>query len=131
MTESTEQPPPTTTGPMKIHPAIKKVWQISAVFSTLLLAAIFTVPEFILTQTDWWPFSFPFLGILLAVAIGCLSITLAGKQWQAWSYQLREHDLVLSYGVFWRTRRSVARDRIQHVDINSGPVDRRIWTGPG
>jgi membrane protein YdbS with pleckstrin-like domain len=125
MTE-TDQLPLVSPGPQRLHPAIKKVWQISALFSTLVLALVLGVPEFFLTRSDIWPFAFPWIGPTLAILIGVLSFVFAGRQWQAWSYQLREHDLVLAYGVFWRTRRSVARDRIQHVDINSGPLDRRF-----
>lgn len=125
MTE-TDQLPFVSPGPQRLHPAIKKVWQISALFSTLVMALILGVPEFFLTRSDVWPFVFPWIGPTFAILIGILSFVFAGRQWQAWSYQLREHDLMLSYGVIWKTRRSVARDRIQHVDINSGPLDRRF-----
>ncbi len=66
------------------------------------------------------------VGPLLAILIGLISIAFAKKQYENWTYELRKHDLVLSWGLWWKTRRCVALDRIQHVDINSGPLDRKF-----
>src|SRR5690606_23304763 len=43
---------------------------------------------------------------------------------RAWRYALREHDVLLRHGVLWRVQRSIPRRRIQHVDVQSGPLDR-------
>jgi uncharacterized protein len=48
------------------------------------------------------------------------------RQWENWTYRLTPETLEMSHGWVWKQRRIVARDRIQHVDINSGPLDRRF-----
>lgn len=123
----------TTNGPKGIHPAIKKVWLFSGIIGMVFMGIIMVVPfvPFLVLlsslgrNTTWI--------VVGLVAAGCLwlalfAFTLARikMQWRNWTYEVREHDLVLTWGVFWRTRRHVARDRIQHLDINSGPLDRRF-----
>jgi membrane protein YdbS with pleckstrin-like domain len=34
--------------------------------------------------------------------------------------------VLLAHGVWWQTRRSIPRSRIQHVDIESGPIERAL-----
>jgi membrane protein YdbS with pleckstrin-like domain len=113
--------------PQKLHPAIRKVWCISTLIGGLVIAAGLGVPEYFITRRlDSWPIPFPIIGPALGLLNTVIGVILAGRQYDAWTYALREHDLVLNYGVFWRTRRCVARDRVQHLDVNSGPLDRRF-----
>lgn len=113
--------------PQKLHPAIRKVWRFGALFGGLILGLVVGVPEFLITRHfERWPIPFPIIGPTLGLLNMSVGMIMAGKQYEAWSYALREHDLVLNYGVFWRTRRCVARDRVQHLDVNSGPMDRRF-----
>lgn len=122
-----ERPAVQVTGVRSIHPAIKTVWRVSASISALILWPLFGVSGYFIGRasdlgSDW--------GLLIGCGIAALmtvpSFIIVNKQWHNWTYELREHDLVMTWGVFWRTRRCVARDRIQHIDINSGPMDRRF-----
>ena len=44
-------------------------------------------------------------------------------------YSLREHDMVYRQGVITRTVTAVPFNRIQHVEVSSGPLDRRFGIG--
>lgn len=113
--------------PRKLHPAIKKVWQISAALSTVVYIALFSIPELIVYRRLDDPFlPFPWIGPVAALLLGAYTITMAGRQYENWRYTIRPHDVILSHGVLWKTQRCVSRGRIQHVDINSGPLDRRF-----
>ncbi|MBI5707943.1 MAG: PH domain-containing protein [Armatimonadetes bacterium] len=123
----------TTGGPRGIHPAIKKVWVVSGLFGSLLSGAMFIVPGYLVfdLQRDRnisKPIAVAVFTVFALIWLGTIAFTLAKirRQWESWQYEVREHDVVLSWGVFWKTRRHVARDRIQHLDINSGPLDRRF-----
>jgi uncharacterized protein len=112
--------------PQQLHPAVQKVWKWSNVISGTILSIGFGVAEFFfvrhgLDHPNWVPIVSP----LIIILISALGWYLAGLQYKNWRYQLRQHDLVLSHGVIWKTRRCVARGRVQHMDINSGPLDRR------
>lgn len=114
-------------GPQPIHPAIQKVWRFSALVTSVFLvggSALFEA--LVLARIAAWPFSIPVVLPLAFLVLGFWSQMLVERQWKSWTYELRDIDLVLTWGVFWQTRRVVARDRIQHLDINSGPIDRRF-----
>jgi membrane protein YdbS with pleckstrin-like domain len=112
--------------PQALHPAIRDVWRWSGVISWGIFAVFLTVLEFIVFRSafdkEGW---IPFIAPLFCLSLAALSWWLADKQYSAWTYQLRSHDLVMSHGLVWKSRRCVARGRVQHIDINSGPLDRR------
>lgn len=113
--------------PQSLHPAIKRVWQYSNLIGWTISAIVLSVIEYaIVNDGDVWAFRFPLIAPLVCLLLLVLSWRMAKRQYDAWTYALREHDLVLSHGVFWRSRRCVARGRVQHIDINSGPLDRRF-----
>lgn len=114
-------------GPQAIHPAIQKVWRFSAAATSMFLIAGAALFEgLVLVPMSGWPLRVPVVLPTVFVGLGALSQWMVSRQWARWTYEVREHDLVLSWGVVWQTRRVVARDRIQHLDINSGPLDRRF-----
>jgi membrane protein YdbS with pleckstrin-like domain len=113
-------------GPQALHPAIRNVWRWSSAISWAIFAAILTGLEFVffrsaLDREGWIPFIAP----LACFALASFSWWISGRQYEAWTYQLRDYDLVMSHGLVWKTRRCIARGRVQHIDINSGPLDRR------
>lgn len=63
---------------------------------------------------------------ILPLGLWFFSGLILKRQWENWTFQVTTEALDMSHGWIWKNRRIVARDRIQHVDINSGPVDRRF-----
>ncbi len=67
-------------------------------------------------------------GVAAAVAlVGVnLVISLVWPPFQvaAWTYAVREHDLLVQSGVLFRRWSSVPLSRIQHVDTRQGPLER-------
>lgn len=45
--------------------------------------------------------------------------------WSHWSYEVGQHALELSHGVWFQEHSVVPWSRVQHVDISHGPLDRR------
>ena len=41
------------------------------------------------------------------------------------SYAIRQHDIVLRVGVFWRKETVQPLKRVQHVELTQGPIDKR------
>ena len=70
----------------------------------------------------------PFWSLAALVVPGLYLITaLTLKlEWQSWTFQLTDETLEMSHGWLFRQSRTVPRDRIQHLDVNSGPFDRRL-----
>jgi len=63
--------------------------------------------------------------LLPLIAWGISAVCLR-KQWESWRYSIGSDTIEMSHGWWFRQYRVVARGRIQHVDFNSGPLDRRF-----
>lgn len=105
-------------------PKVLKVWRGSSALTwgiiTLVLIAFIVAIN--------WRRRKPrtYLIPLATIACGALAQSVLRRQWEAWRFRLTPETLEMSHGVLWRTRRVVRRERIQHVDLNSGPFDRRF-----
>ena len=51
---------------------------------------------------------------------------LVGRQVPAWGYAERDDDLLVRHGLLFRTLVVVPYGRMQYVDVEAGPVDRRF-----
>lgn len=116
----------TTNGPQPIHPAIQKVWIFSNLITFLVLGVLTSAGEFALIKTIPLPWPIPIFMPLFWIVIGILNARFLKRQWQAWNYEVTDHEVILSWGVWNQTRRFVPRDRVQHVDITSGPIARHF-----
>lgn len=45
--------------------------------------------------------------------------------YKAYHYSLQEAGLNINKGVFWQQQHTVPRNRVQHIDITTGPLERR------
>jgi len=71
-----------------------------------------------------------YLAVLPALAALLLSVVLVfvgpSLLWQRWRYEIREDEVDLQRGILWVSRTLVPLARIQHVDTQSGPLQRRF-----
>ncbi len=107
-------------------PAVRTVWRVSSALSYGTLAVLGAIPYGVMilfAGAPAWPLSVG-LGALLALAL--LSQAVIDRQWSHWFFRLSPETLEFGQGWMWRRRCSIARDRIQHIDLNSGPLDRRF-----
>jgi membrane protein YdbS with pleckstrin-like domain len=89
-------------------------------FGAILAAIVWLV-------TREWPAGLGAAGLALLALVTLLSVVFYTQlRYDAWRYAIREHDVLVCYGVWWRTQRCIPRLRIQHVDIDSGPIDRAL-----
>ena len=99
-------------------------WIVFAVAAPLLLVAAL-VGSLVPVMTVW-------SRVLLFVAWGAVASALAWlahawppAQYRRFRYQLDSWGIVIRAGVVWRTVISVPRSRVQHTDVNQGPLERR------
>ncbi|MGB5488653.1 MAG: PH domain-containing protein [Lysobacterales bacterium] len=97
--------------------------QVLLVFGPLVLLSIipqlFPITPPILKSLLWL---IP-LGFLL---IGGLVMLLVMKQIKVKGYALRDHDIAYRSGLFWRKTTLLLFSRVQHVEVSSGPLQRRF-----
>lgn len=65
----------------------------------------------------------PFIGLALLILLWC-TFKVPRLLWRAQGYQLREKDVHFKKGVLWRSVTSLPYIRIQHVELESDPIER-------
>jgi membrane protein YdbS with pleckstrin-like domain len=63
---------------------------------------------------------------LTVLIIGGLAVLLVMKQIKVKGYALRDHDIAYRSGLFWRKTTVLLFSRVQHVEVTSGPLQRRF-----
>lgn len=89
----------------------------------LVVVTILSVVFGVLWSIPWY---FATVGWIVVLAVLFLLLNAYLKHWyQKYSYQLDDERLAINRGVFWQHQVAIPISRVQHVDVNSGPLDRR------
>ncbi|MFC5345538.1 PH domain-containing protein [Brevundimonas staleyi] len=101
-----------------------------------LPSAIFAVPV-VLTAVRGGASTVAVVGTILTLILGVI-VGVSWLRWSRFTYEVRPDQLLISQGLFQRTRRSIPVERIQDVSINRtllarliGLAEVRIETGGG
>jgi len=89
-----------------------------------IFAVVVTLPHLVLAvvlESSW-----PLLAWLPWLLLVALMLWLVPRQVRAWGYAEREDDLLIRHGVLARTLVVVPYGRMQYVDVEAGPLDRRL-----
>ncbi len=106
-------------------PKVLYVWRTEVLIAwgiILLLVLGACVVAVTQASAPIWFFAFG----AVPVAFGSLALVLLKIRWERWTFQLTQHTLEMSHGWLVRHKRVVSRDRIQHVDFDSGPIGRKF-----
>ncbi len=112
----------------RLDPRARTLWRITGALGMLpLLIGIGLGGGYVLLRLFEAPLlvsALPLVALLLltAVAVGVAP----DLRWRRWRYEIREDEVDLQRGIFWVTRTLVPLARIQHVDTQSGPLQRRF-----
>lgn len=87
------------------------------------LALLPLIPLWIVSvKFDW-----PLWGLLIYVVFALVVvIRYANAAHARFGYALLDDGLWLQSGVFWRTAAFMPRERVQHTEVNHGPLDRKM-----
>jgi membrane protein YdbS with pleckstrin-like domain len=110
-------------GTESLDPRILTVWRVQAGLTAAVPALI--------------AFGFGAMAIgdaplVSALAVACVAVLAVLVWWfpalhyRRWRFTLAEDRLDLSHGVVWHTRSSVPHFRVQHIDVEQGPIERRL-----
>lgn len=120
-----ETEPVITNTPRTLAPSARSVQFIVQLLSATFLSIILVPMDYFWSwHPSWWPLPAGGLALILVPVLYLKAIIYPFFWYRCWRYQLRENDILLSFGVLWKVHRSIPRQRIQHADISSGPVDR-------
>ena len=111
----------------RLDPRAKTLWRITGALGALPLLAVGAFISSSLLRVVEAPL---LLGVLPILAALVLFVVLAGVvpdlRWRRWRYEIRAEEVDLQRGIFWVSRTLVPLARIQHVDTQSGPLQRRF-----
>lgn len=106
---------------LRPDPALKTVRRIVAMVTITVAAVVAAVGLGLLWGGP---------GVLLAVGLAVVAIVwallLIPRNYRSWGYAEREDDLFVTHGVLFRRLAVVPYGRMQYVDVESGPIERRF-----
>lgn len=108
-------------GLLPLHPRMRTVWTLAYGSLYALLLTLPLVP--LAVAFDLLPLP---LAFLLPVVLGCLLGAGYARRYAAlYSATALADGVLIRSGVWWRGELFVPRARIQHTEIQQGPLDRR------
>ncbi len=78
----------------------------------------------VLAVVEGWPARIG-LGLALLAAAGVAGWSLGRLRWRRTHWRLDERGLSVRRGIIWRSEVLVPRTRVQHLDLERGPIERR------
>lgn len=111
-----------------LHPSVVVVWRWGAVLNGVVLGLVVFGTLSVLADraADGW---LPRLamcvggGAVLGLLTGLVAVPL---RYRAWRYRFGPDALELQQGIWWRTVAAVPYQRIQQVEVEHGPLQRRL-----
>ncbi|HMJ94020.1 MAG TPA: PH domain-containing protein [Allosphingosinicella sp.] len=107
---------------IKLEPGQLWVMRIHAAIFALVLAVAAIVFETAIVPEIGFPRGL-IAGITLLLILYLMLIS-PGRHYRAWGYRMDEEDLRLRRGVWVETHTIVPLDRVQHLDLSQGPIER-------
>ena len=93
----------------------------SIIFYCILFLAV-TIPTTVMqNEMPDWSINLIYSILIVYILFGFLRVY---KTYQKKAYALRQHDIVYKSGWIWKRLTSIPFNRIQHCELNSGPIDR-------
>lgn len=99
-----------------------RLMRIHAILGALVAAAVAAVAEYILHKEVGLPRGA--VALPLALPLLYAVVVSPGRRYRAWGYQLDADELQVRHGVWLQMHTLVPLDRVQHIDISQGPLER-------
>ena len=98
---------------------------VQSIISWIVLLGLSVVPVFVVPDTVDLAVPFQWLPLLILV-LAIFATWLAWRAARVKGMALREHDIAYRTGLIWRKTILLAFCRIQHIEISSGPLQRKF-----
>lgn len=104
-----------------LHPAVRTLWRIQSA----IVAAVFAVPALVSLTVMFGGYGPP-LALLVAGAVYLAGVRYHAAYLARFRCVLLPDGLLIRRGVLWQGETFVPRPRIQHTDVDQGPIARRF-----
>jgi uncharacterized protein len=111
----------------RLDPRARTLWRITGAFGALPLLAVGALASWVSLRLAELPLPLAVLPLFAALALfAVLAGVMPDLRWRRWRYEIRDEEVELQRGIVWVSRTLVPLARIQHVDTQSGPLQRRF-----
>jgi uncharacterized protein len=111
----------------RLDPRAKALWRITGTLGALPLLVGAALASWASLRVVDVPL--PLAVVPSIAALGSfvvLAAVVPALRWRRWRYEIGEDEVDLQRGIVWVRRTLVPLARIQHVDTQSGPLQRRL-----
>ncbi|MEX2626362.1 MAG: PH domain-containing protein [Ilumatobacteraceae bacterium] len=111
-----------------LHPRVRIVWWVGWIVSDVFLLALLIVAVLVVDANTerTIPAGLPWSAVALGAAIVLARTWYAGALYRVWRYRFTDDGLELRYGVLWKRASAMPYRRLQQVDVQQGPLERRL-----
>jgi len=111
----------------RLDPRAKTLWRISGALGMLPVLAGAVFAGWVLLRVAELSVVVAMLPILAVIALVIILVGIVpALRWRRWRYEIRAEEVDLQRGIVWINRTLVPLARIQHVDTQRGPLQRRF-----
>ena len=112
---------------MRLDPRAKLLWRVTGAIQAAPILAGGAFGSYALTSWVEAPVYLAVLPVLGAITLAVLFVfVLPPLLWRRWRYEIRPLEVDLQRGLLRVTRTLVPMTRVQHVDTQRGPLQRRL-----
>lgn len=111
----------------KLSPKVTSVWRISEAIIVIACWLCVCLPFLVASLVSGEAWLAPLNVVLNVAAILCLAFFVGvfpRLRYARWRYEVGEHELDISRGIFWRKRFVIPFIRVQNTDTKQGPIMR-------
>jgi len=112
-------------GLTSLHPSHKSLIRLNRAIAAVIAIIVAVVVELVLR--DQFPIPAGLIIGPVAILMIFLFAVLPGRIYRRWGYDMGDEQLRVLRGFLWRTDTIVPFNRIQHIDVAQGPLQR--WFG--
>ena len=109
----------------KLPEASKTVWRIYSAIQIVILVFVYIAAVYFTRNFEVPMFILVLIAIFLSIYSVIIYWVVPTIRWNIISYEVRKHEIEIQTGLFIIKRSIIPIIRVQHVDVNSGPIIKR------
>lgn len=107
-----------------LHPNYKLLMRVAAILIALVLFGAGAIIDGVLRSKAGMPFGLVLVPVTLVALF--IAIPLPARRYRHRGYQISDDRLRVVRGVMWHSDTIVPFGRVQHIDVNQGPIERAL-----
>lgn len=110
----------------KLDPSVKIVWTFNYLIKFSFYSVIFLVLDFLFLHSDYidLPIKTGIISLFLFVFGVLLSIIIPPLSYKYWSFEVKDNEIILQYGIFNRIKTLAPYSKVQHIDVQQSIIER-------